>query len=131
LIDKIPLLWYFIFMHLPIFRRSQRAGVDDELIERINGHEIKDHQEAVVVSVQYLAREALRHSGFTAEEAHSELAQAAMTYATHIVIAELRVSGHLQDWMLHTQSIEAATGVHPHLEIRDRMGLPAPESQVD
>lgn len=110
-----------------MFGLLRKSGVRETLINDINDGETKKHQDEVVVSVQALAREALRQSGFSRQDAHSDAVTAAIAYAVHIGFAELRCDGLLPSWALDAQPIGVASGTSPHMEIRSRMGLAAPE----
>lgn len=115
-----------------MFGRLKKAGVKESLINDINDGDEFQYQEEVVVSAQVLAREALRQSGFTHTEAHSDVVTAAVTYAVNIAFAELRCDGQLRR-DLATQAIgvmnqlDPSRHEHPHMQIRRRMGLPGPE----
>ncbi|MDB5170793.1 MAG: hypothetical protein JWO35_487 [Candidatus Saccharibacteria bacterium] len=112
-----------------MFGRNQRGRADKKVIDDIGQHgdDIDRYADdiAVVSSIGSLTTAVLKKSGWSEKDAESAIVNVAVTYASHILLAELRHAGKLPEGELDIHAHFAA-----HDELRSRLGIKPPASRM-
>jgi hypothetical protein len=113
------------------FRR--RGGLSERIIDEINPNNgnipLLVDDMAVASTTRILTTEALIKSGFSERDARSPLAYVAATYASHILLAELRYGSRALPEGEAALSPDAMS--QAYMVIRERLGIPRPEPMSD